>query len=244
MSYGSASAGNRGQPKPAAAPAPARIIDAARDIRSGVRALRRACPVMRHVHTIAGDPPLRRRPAGFEGLARIVIGQQLSVASAGAIWNRLTVAIDPFSAATMSSASDAQLRAAGLSGAKIRTLRAITVAIEGRQLQIEQLSQSSDADVHRALTAISGIGPWTADIFIMFCLGRADAFAAGDLALQVAAQHAAGLEQRPTPDQLIEMAQVWRPWRGVAARLLWTYYPHIKKPSARRQAKDTAAEPI
>ena len=83
--------------------------------------------------------------------------------------------------------------------------------------------------MHEALTAVSGIGPWTADIYIMFCLGRADAFAAGDLALQIAAQHVAGLDQRPKPTELAALAERWRPWRGVAARLLWAYYPHMRK---------------
>ena len=102
-------------------------------------------------------------------------------------------------------------------------------AVLDEGLDVAALAGVSDAQVHAALTAIAGIGPWTADIFIMFCLGRADAFAAGDLALQVAAQHAAGLDARPLPAELTEMAEQWRPWRGVAARMLWAYYPHMKK---------------
>ncbi len=205
------------------------IIETEVDIGRGVKALRRACPVMRRIHDVAGDPPLRRRPAGFEGLARIIVGQQLSVASAGAIWTRLAAAVDPVTAADLARAPDEVLRTCGLSRPKIRTLRALSEAVLDEGLDVAALAGVSDAQVHAALTAIAGIGPWTADIFIMFCLGRADAFAAGDLALQVAAQHAAGLDARPLPAELTEMAEQWRPWRGVAARMLWAYYPHMKK---------------
>lgn len=205
------------------------FIETEADIANGVRALRRACPIMRRAHDVAGDPPLRRRPAGFEGLARIVVGQQLSVASAGAIWGRFAATVNPCTAAGVLAAGDDALRGVGLSRPKIRTLRALSAAVDAGMLDIEDLIHASDEAVHEALTAVSGIGPWTADIFIMFCLGRADAFAVGDLALQVAAQHVAGLELRPTPAELLALAERWRPWRGVAARLLWAYYPHMKK---------------
>ena len=208
---------------------PAGFIETEADIAKGVRALRRSCPVMRRAHDVAGDPPLRRRPAGFEGLARIVVGQQLSTASAAAIWLRVAATTQPCTAANVLAATEDQLRAAGLSRPKIRTLRALSNAVVADGLDIEGLVDESDEAVHRSLTAVSGIGPWTADIFIMFCLGRADAFAVGDLALQVAAGHAAGLDARPSPAELGEMAERWRPWRGVAARLLWAYYPHMRK---------------
>jgi DNA-3-methyladenine glycosylase II len=206
---------------------PQRIVTEA-DIAAGVRALRRKCPVFRRMYTLAGDPPLRRRPAGFEGLARIIVGQQLSVASAAAIWERTLVTVQPFRATALLAQSDDALRAAGLSGSKIRTLRAMSAAVVGG-LDLEALDAHDDVAVHAALTDISGIGPWTADVFIMFCLGRADAFAAGDLALQVAAQWALERDTRPSPDELVDIAERWRPWRGVAARMLWTYYAAVKK---------------
>ncbi|HEX5957210.1 MAG TPA: DNA-3-methyladenine glycosylase 2 family protein, partial [Hyphomicrobiaceae bacterium] len=105
-----------------------RIIESEIDIRTGVRALRRKCPTMRHVHDTAGDPPLRRRPGGFEGLARIIVGQQLSIASAAAIWQRTAAACQPFEPAMLLRLPDAALAAAGLSKPKIRTLRAIAMA--------------------------------------------------------------------------------------------------------------------
>jgi DNA-3-methyladenine glycosylase II len=205
-----------------------RIIVSDADVREGLRALRRRCPTMRMMHDAAGDPPLRRRPAGFEGLARIIVGQQLSVASASAIWLRTLNLCQPFAPEGLQLLDDAVLASAGLSRAKIRTLRAISVACSNG-LDLGALEAQSDAEIASALTAINGIGPWTADIYIMFCLGRGDGFAAGDLALQIGAQQALGLKARPSAQELLAIAERWRPWRGVAARLLWNYYAHLKR---------------
>jgi DNA-3-methyladenine glycosylase II len=204
-----------------------RIIDTEADIRAGVKALRRKCPTMRHVHDTAGDPPLRRRPAGFEGLARVIVGQQLSIASAAAIWKRTAAACEPFEPATLLRLTDGKLAGAGLSRPKIRTLRGIATACADG-LDLAALAGASDEEVHAALTAVVGIGPWTADIYIMFCLGRADGWAPGDLALQIAAQRAFALAERPGKDDMMALAERWRPWRGVAARLLWAYYAAVK----------------
>ena len=195
---------------------------------AGVRALRRKCAIMRHVHDTAGDPPLRLRPAGFEGLARIIVGQQLSVASATAIWDRTAQVCSPFRPDVMLSLTDKQLTAAGLSRSKVRTLRAIAEAC-GNGMDLAALAGAEEEAVHTALTAVIGIGPWTADVYIMFCLGRADAWAPGDLALQIAAQRALGLAERPTTEELRQIGDRWRPWRGVAARLLWAYYAALKQ---------------
>ena len=172
---------------------------------------------------------MRRRPGGFGGLARIIVGQQLSIASAAAIWGRLEARIAPLRSEELIAATDADLRACGLSAPKIRTLRAVSEAVASGSLDLTRLDAAADASVHESLCAVKGIGPWTADIYIMFCLGRRDAFAPGDLALQVAAGHAAGLPSRPKAAELSEMAEAWRPWRGVAARLLWAYYPHMRR---------------
>lgn len=208
---------------------PVHVIEIDADVAAGVTALRRKCPVFRRMHAVAGIPPLRRRSAGFEGLARIIVGQQLSVASASAIWTRTALVVQPFEANVLLTMSDANLRGAGLSASKVRTLRAIAAAVAIDGLDLEALDPFDDEAVHAALTGISGIGPWTADIFLMFCLGRADAFATGDLALQVAAQWALGLEKRPGPTELLAIAERWRPWRSVAARMLWAYYAAVKK---------------
>jgi DNA-3-methyladenine glycosylase II len=205
-----------------------RLIETEDDVRTGVRSLRRKCPILRRAHDLAGDPPLRRNVSGFEGLARIIVGQQLSVASATAIWGRFEQTLRPLTAARVLKASDDVLRSAGLSGGKIRTLRAISTAVSSRQLDLVALDHAPDLLVHEALRQVSGIGPWTADIYLMFCLGRADAFASGDLALQIAAAMAAEQGERLSLAELEEMSERWRPWRGVAARLLWHYYKAAK----------------
>ena len=111
-----------------------------------------------------------------------------------------------------------------MSGGKIRTLKAVAAAVTSGALNVARLHRRSDAAIHETLTGLHGIGPWTADIYLLFALRRTDAFAAGDLALQIAAQGLLGLDQRPTPAQLIEIAERWRPFRAVAARLLWSHY--------------------
>lgn len=208
------------------------IIETEADIVAGVRALRRRCPLMRRAHDVAGNPPLRRRPAGLEGLVRVIVAQQLSIASASAITGRLLARLDPMTAPALAGATDDKLRGCGLSAPKIRTLRALAEAVDGGKLDLDAVSRQGEEAVHAALCAVKGIGPWTSDIYIMFCIGRADAFAPGDLALQVAAGHVAGLDRRPSAGELIEIAERWRPWRGVAARLLWAYYPHMKRINA------------
>lgn len=198
------------------------ILDAER-MRSGIRSLRRKCPHMRLVHELAGEPAVRRHACGFEGLARIVVGQQLSLASAEAIWGRMQSAVRPMAPGAFLALSDEALRAAGLSQGKIRTLRALSEEMVAG-LDLDALAELPEAEVHDVLTALPGIGPWSADIYLLFCLGRADAFAAGDLALQTAVRAALKLEERPSRDELFEIAERWRPWRGVAAHLLWAYY--------------------
>lgn len=208
-----------------------RLIESDEDVRAGLRVLRRRCAVMRRMHDRTGDPPLRRRASGLEGLARIVIGQQVSIASANAIWTRFSAAVPAMTGEAISHASDETLTAAGLSGPKRRTLRAIAEAIAAG-LDLDRLATADEDEVRAALTAISGIGPWSADIYLMFCLGRADAFAPGDLALQIAAGMAYRDGERLSADDLTDLAEAWRPWRSVAARLLWAYYAAMKHPKS------------
>lgn len=202
--------------------ADARRLETPDDIRAGTLALRKLCPTLRRVHDLVGDPAPRRHAPGFAGLAQVVVGQQLSAASASAIWTRTAAAVDPFDAETLLAMDVALLRAAGLSQGKIRTLRAVADAIVSGALTFDARAPADE--LRAALLAIGGIGPWTADIYMLFCLGHADGFAAGDLALQVAAQRAFALDERPSARELESLAERWRPWRGVAALLLWTYY--------------------
>jgi len=177
---------------------------------------------------IGGGPPLRRREAGFAGLAAIIMSQQVSTASATAIFGRLQARIVPLEAAEIAQATDEDLRACGLSSAKIRALRAVAQAIVEGGLDLKALGGLDAEDAHKALIAVKGIGPWTADIFLLFCLGHPDAFPAGDLALQEAAKLALNLKRRPDAARLERIAERWRPLRGVAARMLWAYYRSVK----------------
>jgi DNA-3-methyladenine glycosylase II len=179
-------------------------------------------------YAVAGPLPLRRRPGGFEGLAAIVVSQQLSTASAAAIWGRLAAAIDPLDPAGLLRARTPKLKRVGLSMGKIRTLRAIARAIRDGVLDPKNLADLPADDAHRLLMQVHGIGPWTADIYLLTCVGHADAWPAGDLALQEAARLALALKARPTTKEMGPLAEPWRPWRGVAARLLWTYYRAVK----------------
>ena len=174
-----------------------------------------------------GRPPLRRREPGFAGLAAIIVSQQVSVASAAAIFGRLQARVVPLEAAGIAGATEDDLRACGLSSAKIRALRAVAQAVASG-LELERLGDLDARDAHKALVAVKGVGPWTADIFLLFCLGHPDAFPAGDLALQEAAKLALNLKRRPDAARLERIAERWRPLRGVAARMLWAYYRVVK----------------
>ena len=177
---------------------------------------------------VGGPPPLRRREPGFAGLAGIIVSQQLSVASARAIFSRLEARVTPFEAGPLAAASEEDLRACGLSTGKIRTLRAVAEAVNAGGLDLAGLAALGAEEAHAALVRVKGVGPWTADIFLLFCLGHPDAFPAQDLALQEAAKLALKLKVRPDAARLERIAERWRPWRGVAARMLWAYYRGVK----------------
>lgn len=186
-------------------------------------------PRLADVLAVAGPVALRRRPGGLEGLIRIVMGQQVSVASADAIWGRLRAAYDPFLHSALLRARTAKLQRVGLSGAKIKTVKAIARAIEDGIIDFDALAAMPADDAHTILTSVHGIGPWTTDVYLMFCLAHGDAWPSGDLALQEAARLAFGLDRRPTAREMIALAEAWRPWRAVAALLLWTYYRAVKR---------------
>ena len=152
----------------------------------------------------------------------------MSVASATAIFGRLQARVVPLEAAEIAKAAEDDLRACGLSSAKIRALRAVAQAVVERGLDLERLGDLDAGDAHKTLVAVKGVGPWTADIFLLFCLGHPDAFPAGDLALQEAAKLALNLKRRPDAARLERIAERWRPLRGVAARMLWAYYRGVK----------------
>ena len=169
-------------------------------------------------------PALRKREPGFAGLARIVVGQQLSTASANAIWNRLSDAYDPFHHDSIHRATAIRLAKLGLSAAKIKTLKLLAAEIRSARLDLNALADYDADDAHKVLIALHGVGPWTADVYLLFCLGHSDAWPAGDLALQDAVRAGLNLEARPTTKEMIALAEPWRPFRGAAAHLWWAYY--------------------
>jgi DNA-3-methyladenine glycosylase II len=177
---------------------------------------------------VGGPPSLRWREPGFAGLVAIIVSQQVSVASANAMVARLHAAFSPLDAASVLAADEAKLKACGLSQAKMNALKALAEAT-AKGLNLAGLAALEAEAAHDALIAVKGVGPWTADLFLLFCLGHPDAFPAGDLALQEAARLALGLKQRPDARKLEKIAERWRPLRGVAARLLWAYYRGVKR---------------
>lgn len=207
-------------------------IECEADLNTALAHLIELDPRLNDLLAIAGRPPLRKRPGGFQGLASIVVSQQLSTASAAAIWGRLTVAFDPFEHRGVLAARKTKLQRLGLSAPKISTLKCIARAIERDGLDLDALADLPADEAHRALTIVKGVGPWTADIYLLFCIGHADAFPADDLALQEAARIAFKKRKRPSAKQLERLSEVWRPWRGVAACLLWSYYRAVKRRDA------------
>ena len=199
------------------------------DLHKALTRLVKADPRLKPVLKKAGRPNLRRRPAGFPGLCAIIVSQQLSTSSARAIWGRLEAAFEPFHQDAMRRARAPQLARLGLSKPKIKTLKAISNAVSKGAIDLDAVGRMEADDAHNALIALHGIGPWTADIYLLFCLGHADAFPAGDLALQEAARLAFGLQTRPDAKQMAALAETWRPCRGVAAHLLWAYYAAVKR---------------
>jgi DNA-3-methyladenine glycosylase II len=201
-----------------------RLIEKLADVEEGAAWLSAREPRFAEALAVAGPPPLRRRPDGFAALLGAIVSQQVSVAAADAIWARMAAAgaTDPAALLLM---DDAALRACGLSRQKIGYARALAAS----GIDFEALrAMPTDAVVER-LVAVKGIGVWTAEIYAMFSLGRADVFAPGDLALQDAARLLFRLEARPKERALRALAAEWSPWRAVAARVLWSYYRVAKQ---------------
>ncbi len=203
----------------AARAAVGRIIETPACVAEGAAWLAAREPRFARALAETGPLPLRRRDDGFGALVDAIVGQQVSVASAAAIRGRLAAAgLD--APGTIRDASDEALRECGLSRQKVRYLRALAVA----GIDWPALRSAPHETVVATLTAVPGVGAWTAEMYAMFALGRADVFAPGDLALQESARLLFGLPDRPKPRAFAAMAEPWSPWRAVAARLLWAYY--------------------
>ena len=200
-----------------------RIIKSDLCIKEGAAWLSTHEPRFAHALQKTGPLPLRLRPDGFKQLLSAIVSQQVSVAAADAIWQRMGV-MGFTSPTIILSASEQELRSAGLSRQKSRYAKALSEA----DIDYQGLRTLSSEDIIKKLTKVSGIGVWTAEIYAMFNLGRADVFASGDLALQESVRVLFDLPERPKEKELRTMSQDWSPWRAVSARLLWAYYNHVK----------------
>jgi DNA-3-methyladenine glycosylase II len=173
-----------------------------------------------------GPPPLWDRQPGFPTLVHIILEQQVSLASAKAAFEKLAEKICPLEPASFLTLDDAELRAIGFSGQKGRYCRELAKTVLDGSLDLEGLQTVADDQVRAALTKVTGVGRWTADIYLLMALGRPDVWPRGDLALHKAVQDLRGLEAPPTPAEFEELAEPWRPFRSIAARILWNHYLH------------------
>jgi len=183
-----------------------------------------------------GPPPLWARPAGFATLVKIILEQQVSLASAASLFARLKKNTTPFRPARMIELGEAHLKSLGLTRQKTSYCLHLAESINDKRLRLAQLSQMSDADVKASLMQIKGLGAWSAEVYLLMVLRRPDIFPATDLALISAVTELKRLPIRPNPNQLLEMAETWRPYRSVAARMLWQYYLAKRSTGKKRAA--------
>ena len=201
-----------------------RIITSQECISEGLVALNKLEPKFRQAINAIDEIPLRRTSGGFDRLLSTIVSQQLSVAAADAIWKKIELAgLNQIN--KIKKVSDQDLRQVGLSKQKVRYVRSLANA----KINYDALKAMPTSEVVSELTQVSGVGNWTAEIYAMFSLGRADVFAPGDLALQEATRLLFNLPERPSEKELRVMAKEWSPWQAVAARLLWSYYNNQKK---------------
>jgi DNA-3-methyladenine glycosylase II len=198
---------------------------------AGVRAaLKRLAKLDRDlagIEAAAGPLPWRRHPDGFPGLLQAIVGQQISNQAAAAIWRRVAQLPGALEPAGLLELSDEALRGAGLSRPKVAHARSLATAFAEGRLSVAALASMEDEDAIAAIASVRGLGRWTAEVHLVFALGRHDVFPAGDLALQASAAHLKGLESRPAPAALRALAEAWQPYRGLAARLLWHHWRHV-----------------
>lgn len=176
-----------------------------------------------------GPPPSRKRDPGFGTLLRAIVYQQVSTAAGAAIWGRLESGLGEMAPAALLARDEAALRGFGLSRPKVKYARALAEALHGGTLDLDNLHLLEDEAAIAALVALPGIGRWTAEVYLLSALDRPDVMPAADVALMEAARQLKGLPERPNARQMYVLAERWRPWRSVAARLLWHYYRALKQ---------------
>ena len=198
------------------------------DTSSACAQLAKRDPGLRRALEVIGAPHIRRRPGGFGALFRIIVEQQVSVASAQAIWARCAATIKPLTPRSVLAAGEDGLRACGLSGPKIRYVLGLAQEVESGRFSLAAIPKLNDADAAKMLCGQKGIGPWSAAIYLLFCEGRIDIWPPGDVALLGAWRSTRLRAPVPTMADLDGRAQKWAPLRGLAAHILWTYYAHLR----------------
>lgn len=198
------------------------VTDSA-ELTRAVRHLAKRCEVIRAAHKFVGVPEWRTRAGSYAGLARIIAFQQLSTKAAATIWGRVEALVGKVTPQSILAASEAELRACGLSRPKIAHIRSIATAVTDGSLNLRRVARASDEAAQAELVAVKGIGPWTADVYLMFCLGRHDVFPHADIGLSEAYRMITGETDRHPPKDFLQVGERWRPYRGVAAHMLWSY---------------------
>lgn len=197
------------------------------EARLGLKALVAIDPDLAGIEAAAGPLPWRTRPAGFPGLLQAIVAQQISNQAAASIWRRLAAAPGALTPIGLLALDDTDLRAVGLSRPKVAHARALAGAFVGNVLDTVTLSEMEDEEAIAAIVAIRGMGRWTAEVYLLFAHQRIDVFPAGDIALAGAAAALKNLPVRPGPVALRALSEQWRPWRSLAARLLWHHWRHM-----------------
>ena len=216
---------------PALRPAEADVVLAPRGLAEGITALA-AEPVFRPVLERAGPPRFRRRRNGFPTLLHIILEQQVSIDAAAAMHRRLSGLCRPLLPAPFLALDDDTLKRCGFSRQKAGYARGLAAAVAEGQLDFAALAAGTDDEAFATLVALKGIGRWSAEIYLIFALGRADVWPAADLGLQVAVAECLGYDERPREPQLRALGEAWRPWRSVAACLFWQSYLHKRNRAA------------
>lgn len=194
-----------------------------------VKRLAKDCAIMAAAHKRVGVPEWRTRQAGYDGLARIIAYQQLSTKAAGTIWGRVEVLLGKVTPASVLAADIDALRTCGMSRPKIAHIRSIAEAVESGALNLRRVAKASDEDAQAELVAVKGIGPWTADVYLMFCLGRWDVFPHADIGLSEAYRMITNEKKRHPPKKFLKTGERWRPYRGIAAHMLWSYINAVRE---------------
>ena len=205
-----------------------KTIETQQDIENGLAKLREMDPELIPIINEAGEVPLRRETSGFAGLSRIIIGQHVSTAAASAIHGRFIELIGQSTPDAFLDAGEEIWIEVGLTRAKQHAIASLAEAVRDEHLDLNQLAELPASEAIGKLVSLKGIGPWTAEVYLLFCAGHPDIFAAGDLAIREAVRHAYKMRERPPEKQLRTLSKKWSPYRGIATRLFWSYYASIK----------------